>query len=259
MTSMRDVVSPRTVLPVIVIALLAPATLVEAQVTGRVQFEGKAPEAVRLDMTADPSCRRLAKTAVWRPVAVDDGGLANVFVWLDDAPKQSYRPAPPVRVDVDGCSLVPRVVGAQVGRKVEVENKDPALRSVRLHVGDGVVRRLPRAGDKLTHRLNAPGIMIRVTSDVLPWAKAYVGAVPHRFFAVSGRGGQVELPTEGLPDGRYRVGLWHETLGRSTAQVEVKDGKGTFLATLREPTPPPAVRPAPPERSTERRTDAPGG
>ena len=54
---------------------------------------------------------------------------------------------------------------------------------------------------------------------------AYVGVVPHPYFAVTGKEGTFELQT--VPPGTYTVEAWHEKLGRQTQTVTLgeKDSK----------------------------------
>ena len=49
--------------------------------------------------------------------------------------------------------------------------------------------------------------------------KAWVVVTEHPFYAISDPEGRFTL--EGLPPGRYKVRLWHETLGTMTRDVDV--------------------------------------
>jgi hypothetical protein len=46
---------------------------------------------------------------------------------------------------------------------------------------------------------------------------AYVGVVPHPYFATTGEDGTFEL--KGLPPGTYTIEAWHEKLGAQTQSV----------------------------------------
>ena len=73
--------------------------------------------------------------------------------------------------------------------------------------------------------------MARITCDVHPWMQAFVGVVAHPYFAVTDETGRFQIPTEGLPDGRYPVALWHEVLGTRSATVAVSGGEGRLELT----------------------------
>src|SRR5215469_5156895 len=59
-----------------------PATA--ASITGKVTFHGRSPPHKKIDMTEDPQCAGLHKTAVYDDsiAAEKDGSLANVFVYI---------------------------------------------------------------------------------------------------------------------------------------------------------------------------------
>ena len=49
---------------------------------------------------------------------------------------------------------------------------------------------------------------------------AFVGVVPHPFFAVSSAAGEFSLVN--VPEGDYEIEAWHEVFGRQTEKVKVK-------------------------------------
>jgi hypothetical protein len=49
---------------------------------------------------------------------------------------------------------------------------------------------------------------MKIKCDIHPWMNAFVGVVPHPYFAVTGEDGSFELP--GLPPGTYTIEAWHE-------------------------------------------------
>lgn len=202
-----------------------------ADVVGRIRFEGRPPAPAALDMSADPVCHRLAHKAPAGDVQVAEGGLANVFVYLVDPPRRPHPAPPPLELVERACRLEPRVLGIEVGQKLVVANADPTLHSVRIRSQGGeVTRRLPKAGATIERRFTAPEVMARVTCDVHAWEVASIGIQDHPHFAVSTSTGAVRLPTAGLPDGAYRVGLWHETLGEQALTVQIAGGRGRIEA-----------------------------
>jgi hypothetical protein len=76
-------------------------------------------------------------------------------------------------------------------------------------------------GIKNRNTFNEPEIMVRVKCDIHGWMSAYVGVVPHPYFAVTAAGGRFEL--KNVPPGTYTVEAWHERLGTQTQDVTLGD------------------------------------
>jgi hypothetical protein len=83
----------------------------------------------------------------------------------------------------------------------------------------------PIVGMKHTVTFPTPEVMIPFKCDVHAWMLAYVGVVPHPYFAVTGKEGTFEL--QSVPPGTYTIEAWHEKLGRQTQTVTLgeKDAK----------------------------------
>src|SRR5208283_5244321 len=56
-----------------------PATV--ATVSGTVKFDGAAPKPAKIDMSQDPACKGMNEAET---IVVDNGDLANVFVYVKD-------------------------------------------------------------------------------------------------------------------------------------------------------------------------------
>ncbi len=66
--------------------------------------------------------------------------------------------------------------------------------------------------------------MVPLKCDLHPWMNAYVGVVPHPYYAVTRDGGKFEL--KNLPPGTYTIEAWHEKAGTQAQQVTI-DSKAT--------------------------------
>jgi hypothetical protein len=168
-----------------------------------------------------------------QPVAVADGKLASVFVWVKSGLDGWQLPAPPadpVEIDQKGCIYSPRVSGAQVGQKLHILNSDPILHNVHI---DATVNRssnsgMPPKAKPLIKTLKKQEVMVHLKCDVHAWMTAYVGVVPHPFFAVTSASG--EFAIGGLPPGTYTLEAWHEQLGTKTLEVTVPQPSPAAIA-----------------------------
>ncbi len=198
-----------------------PATA--GRITGRVIFQGTAPVPGVLNTSQDSRCAESGKTPHGESVIVDAGGLENVFVHVTTG-LGDYAfdvPTEPVKLDQNGCAYVPHVVGVRVGQPLAVTNSDPTAHNV--HAAASLNQQLntaqPFKGMTYTHSFSVPEVMVPFKCDIHPWMLAWVGVVPHPYFAVSGKEGRFEL--KDVPPGTYVVEAWHEKLGKQSASVTV--------------------------------------
>jgi hypothetical protein len=199
-----------------------------ATIKGKVLLEGTPPENPIIKMSSDPACGNAEVRA--ESYAVENGALQNVFVHIKDGLGNKYifdTPTEPVKLDQKGCRYIPHVLGVRVTQPLEVSNSDQTLHNV--HGMPQTNREFnhgqPIAGMKNTVTFSSPEVMIPFKCDVHSWMIAYVGVVPHPYFAVTGNEGTFELKT--VPPGTYTIEAWHEKLGRQTQSVTIgeKDAK----------------------------------
>ena len=197
-------------------------------IKGKVVLEGTPPAAAPFKMTSDPACG--TADAYGESYLVDNGNLQNAFVYIKDGLGNKFifdTPTEPVKLDQKGCHYVPHVLGVRVTQPLEVSNSDETLHNVHGKPQDNREFNQPQpiVGMKNTITFTRPEVMIPFKCDVHPWMSAYVGAVAHPYFAVTGKDGAFELKS--VPPGTYTIEAWHEKLGRQTQTVTLgeKDSK----------------------------------
>ena len=213
-----------------------PATA--AVITASVKFEGAVPAPTMVRIDGDPKCVAENGTSQ-RPsetiVVGDRQSLQNVFVYVKDGlGKYAFPiPAEPVVLDQQKCRYTPRVLGVRVGQRLSIHNSDPLLHNVR---AEGKINRpfnmsTPLQGVSFDRTFATREVMVPVRCDVHNWMSAWIGAIDHPFFGVTGADGRVVM--NGLPPGTYTIEAWHEELGTKTEQITVgpkesKDVSFTF-------------------------------
>ncbi len=201
-----------------------PATV--GTVSGVVKFDGTAPKPQKIDMSQDPACKGTNETET---VEVDNGDLANVFVYVKDgASKYSFDvPKEPVKLDQQGCRYHPHVLGVMAGQTVQIVNSDNTTHNIHPSPKDNREwnESQPPKAPPITKDFPRQEVLIPVKCNQHPWMKMYIGVVKNPFFAVTGKDGKYEL--KGLPPGTYTVAAVHEKYGEQDQTVTLgpKDTK----------------------------------
>lgn len=216
-----------------------------ATVRGTVRLTGAAPANPAIDMAEEPKCKARYPTVPAQPIVVagPNGALANVFVYVKTGLPDgaTYPPAAsPVAIDQAGCLYHPRVLGLMVGQTLAIKNSDSLLHNIKAM---GKANRpfnisQPAAGMTTERSFSATEVMVPLECSVHGWMHAYVGVLPHPFFATTGADGAFTIAN--LPAGTYTIEVWHEAFGSQTSTVTVQDDETkaadfTYAAASRSP------------------------
>ncbi|MFM1768795.1 MAG: hypothetical protein RJA22_1324 [Verrucomicrobiota bacterium] len=211
-------------LTILAAAVLAgSAQLVAAgEVSGKVSLKGTPKPEIPIDL--GPSCGKLnpSKVTTRHYVTSKDGGLANVFVYIKDAPK-----APPagdaMMLDQVGCMYEPYILGVVAGQNFKIRNSDTEFHNVHATPDPKTGNPEFNFGQPVKGQVNEkafpkPEVLVRVKCDVHPWMFAYVGVCEHPYFAVTDKDGNFKI--SGLPDGKYTIVAYHlKTHGKANEGV----------------------------------------
>src|SRR6266404_1176464 len=111
--------TPPMKIPLLTFLALAGSlqVLSAADITGKVTLKGTPKPEIPIDMAADPKCGSLHSTPITtRHYLVDNGGLANVFVYIKSGLTERNFPVPTTEplIDQVGCLYEPYVMGVMV-------------------------------------------------------------------------------------------------------------------------------------------------
>lgn len=227
---MRSIASACRValLPALVTFALPLVADASGSITGTIKLDGAAPQRQALDMSKDAQCQAFNQNGRLDDVfLVKDGKVQNVFVYIKEGlgdQKFDIPAGSAMHIDQANCMFTPRVIGVMAGQEFEIRNSDPTLHNVHSlpSASRAFNNAMPFKGMTLKRKFAAPEVMVRIKCDVHPWMAAWVGVLPHPFFAVSGEDGTFTITN--VPPGNYTIEAWHEKMGTQTASVTVADG-----------------------------------
>jgi len=191
----------------------------EGTISGKVAYTGTAPEAKKIDTSADAACTAKSPTLMTEDWVVKDGKLANTFVYIKDGSIDGAKkvseyvwPAPstPATLDQNGCHYKPHVMGVVVKQDITITNSDPTNHNIHFTPKNNPDWNQAQANGAgpMTHKLMAAEVLVPVKCNQHPWMKSYVGVLKHPFFAVTGEDGSFTI--KNVPPGKYTVVAWHE-------------------------------------------------
>jgi plastocyanin len=210
--------------------VLAGAQDAENVVTGVVKVPLPAPKAKpERDMSGDEKCACLHEKL---PIKEDllvaaDGGVKWAFVYVKKGleGKKFSVPEKPVLLDQQGCVYHPRVFGVMVGQTLNVRNSDNMLHNVHLLPFNNREENIaqPVKGQVNAVKFTASEVMVNIKCDVHGWMRTYAGVLEHPFYAVTDATGKFTI--QGLPPGKYTLGVWQERCKPAELEIEVKAGE----------------------------------
>ncbi|MBZ5696096.1 MAG: carboxypeptidase regulatory-like domain-containing protein [Acidobacteriia bacterium] len=196
-----------------------PGSVVE----GAVQLQGAPPPPKRIHVAQDADV--CGETREVYPVRMENGGVDDAVVWIDDIQRGKAFSFPPARIDQKNCTYVPHVVVMQAG-DVNITSGDPIPHSVHTraqHNRDYNESMSPLQSD-ISLSFPQPDV-ISIRCDLHGWMQAYVVVAKNPYYAISENGGKFKL--DGVPKGRYHLKVWSESLGESEQEIVVEAGKPT--------------------------------
>lgn len=145
-----------------------------------------------------------------------NGGVANVFVYLQNAPpgaKNIDPPKDPLLLDQKGCHFIPHALFIRVGQPLHIGSHDDVLHNTHIKpVRGNPFNQTIKNGDLVTTGYstfeNQP---IPVNCDIHAWMSAWQLPLEHPFAAVTNEKGEFEIAN--LPTGTHKFKVWHEGAG----------------------------------------------
>ncbi|MEY4189098.1 MAG: hypothetical protein RIT02_4132 [Planctomycetota bacterium] len=219
----------------------ATSEVAVGSIRGRVQIVGSVPEMKLLVKAGDDIKDKEVCAAVDVPderlMVSNDGGVANVFVYLQKAPKGGRpvtAPAEPFVFDQKNCRFYPHTVVLPVNQTVRVLSNDSVAHNTHTYpsknnsVNSGVAP-MDREGKLEIVYRKAEAVPLAVKCDYHTWMNAWHLPLDHPYGAVTNEAGDFAIAD--IPAGTHSFVVWHEAADGNFVQrklaVEVKPGEET--------------------------------
>ena len=190
-------------------------------VAGKVVFKGKHAPA-KLSVGKD---REVCGDAKQDPTLIvgTDGGVRNAVIQIAGL-REGKTPAKEAELDQVKCEYEPHVLVVPAGATVKIKNSDGILHNVHTLSKDNAPfnRAQPKFIKELSETFATPEI-IPVRCDVHGWMSGWIVVTDNVFFDVSKADGAFQFSE--VPAGKHSIEVWHESLGKTSQEVEVKPGE----------------------------------
>ncbi|MHB8411490.1 MAG: carboxypeptidase regulatory-like domain-containing protein [Candidatus Acidiferrales bacterium] len=190
-------------------------------ISGKILYSGKPVRPKKVTVTQDREvCGNMKEIY---PVQVEQGGVADAVVWIDDATHGKAFAFPAPVIDQKGCMFIPPVLLMAPGQ-VKVINSDKAAHNVHIYAkaNRSFNQVMPPGSAPLEIPLHRPDTVI-VRCDVHTWMQGYIVVAKNPYYVLSGSGGAFTLTD--VPPGTYHLKVWQKTLGTQEQTVTVQAGK----------------------------------
>jgi plastocyanin len=153
------------------------------------------------------------------------GELKNAVIQIGDL-KHGKSTAKEVELDQVKCEYVPHVAVVSTGATVKIKNSDGILHNVHSVSEKNMPfnRAQPKFMKEIKETFSKPEI-VQLRCDVHGWMSGWIVVTENVFFDVTEADGTFRF--DSVPVGKYTLEVWHEILGKTTQQVDVKVGEVT--------------------------------
>jgi hypothetical protein len=200
-----------------------PAAAEWGTIKGRFVYEGKPTTDEKLTLTQDAAFCGKHNPVDERVVVGKDGGLQNVFVYLDADDDvevhedYSSLKGKTVTLDNQGCRFAPHALTLWTEQELKVTNSDEGIahntNATKLFANRGKAFNTTIPNDKPLEVQfeKSEKYPVSVVCNVHPWMSAILLVRDNPYMVVSGEDGSFEI--KNVPAGKQTFIFWHEAKG----------------------------------------------
>ena len=200
-------------------------------VSGKVTFTGADPDPKIFSITKDTDTCGTGERLI-DFVAVNEGGLSNVVVYLDKVKSgKAFNDAEAAgNLDQQGCEFHPFMQIMHNGAQISVLNSDPVSHNIHTYEILGRAKKTafnisqPDQGSKIKKTVKLKrGAAMKVECDQHDFMHGFVFVAKNPYYAVVAEDGSFSI--DDVPPGKYTLKAFHGTLGEKKTKVTVEAGK----------------------------------
>jgi hypothetical protein len=156
-------------------------------------------------------------------VVGDNGGVANVFVYLTKKPKGVKFDMPETQpfLDQQACIFKPHTLVFWSGVEFELKNGDKVAHNIDAKPASngGFNENMPPGASVRKSFRNTEALPFQSTCAIHPWMRFWTLVVDHPFYAVTDAEGKFEIPN--LPPGKHKFRVFQERASQLERGIEV--------------------------------------
>jgi len=225
-----EIYSRFTVILAVLLALSFPVFGYDIQ--GTVSVSAPYPKAQKIPVDQKYSGACPEDQSSQSLVVSPQGFLKNAVIFLDgDFREKFVSDLSTPTLDQKNCKFEPHVLIVGQDSPYFIANSDPIVHDIRAFDEAKMLYKfeIDPGSPAVEQKSNAPGTYV-IRCGLHKWMHAFVISAKHPFYAVSNENGEFKLL--GVPEGNYKIKIWHETLGESEVPIEVKQSISDFSYTF---------------------------
>ena len=182
----------------------------------------------KIKVTKDPQvCGKKGVLVKEGLLVSKSGGLANAIIEIVGAGKS--KPGK-VQIAQEGCRFIPHVIVIPSTSSLVVNNKDGIMHNFHSFAFENDPVNFAQPGDMKIKTIKGENFefpeVVQIKCDVHEWMLSWALVTESAYTAITDANGKFSIPN--VPPGKYKVKIWHETLGEKVMDIEVKGGTTAF-------------------------------